>query len=140
MGESYKKILTAVLAGTIVGYIASLFVPAKTKTDHKKKVKNIALSINKIYQDENERERIKEAFEKYTKESVATYRQAKKNFVINLAKLKATAETIDKSKYKDVLTKTIKQIASQQSVSVKQFDKFKTMLLSDFDKLKSALN
>ena len=125
--------------GALAGYAASLFVPDKVRKEHKKQIKEKTEELKKILQDENERQRIREVFERYTEESVVSYRLAKSQLTSRLASLKDKVADIDREKYVEAVTQVIEELKAGKGISEKETKKLKKLFESDWEKIKKAI-
>ncbi len=128
----------AVLLGAIIGYLVSLFVPDKTRRQHKKALTSQAEQLKDLLTDPEEREKIKAIFGKHTTKAQSTYQEAKDHLISNLTDLKGTIADIDKAKYQKAVTKAVSQIKKDKKLPTKQLTKLKKYLEQDFSRLKPA--
>ena len=123
------------LAGSLVGYVGSLYISHKTQKQHKELLE----SLVKAFSDKNERKRIEKAFQDYTDESIEKYRATKQHFLEKLSELGDTIKSLDKKGYLKILTQSIKESAKQQQVSSRDLAKLKKLLESDYKRIKKVI-
>jgi cysteine synthase len=126
------KIGLAVAAGAAMGYVASLFVPEKTRRQHKQQLTDKTSQLKQLLTDPEQHAKLKAAFQKNYDQAAQVYSDVKTATIKNLSQLSGTIKDIDKKKYTKALEQALQIVKTDKKLPAKELAKIKQFLLDDY--------
>jgi gas vesicle protein len=123
--------------GAIAGAVGGLLLAPKSGKETRADLSKLAAEISKKLATESREtnKRIKEVFGQVSKEAEIKYQEIKSRVAVELAKIKAAGEKVDKEKYVKLVENIVAEFKSELTVSKANTTKLMDYLKLDWEKL-----
>jgi gas vesicle protein len=130
-----SKFGIGLVLGTVIGGLAAFFLSPKSGPENQKMVAKKIKELEKMLIDSDLEKKVKDIFGEATKETIAVYKKAKKEFIAALAEVKGTVESLDKEKVSEVAHETVEILKKEVKQEGKDMEKLKSELSKEWKKL-----
>lgn len=137
-----KNFLLAGILGAIAGVVGGVLLAPKSGKETRADLSRLAAEMSKKLTTETKEtnKRVKAIFGKATKEADVKYQEVKSKVAVELAKIKAAGEKIDKDKYVKLVEKIVDEFRTNLSISKESSSKMAGYLKTDWEKVSRSFS
>ena len=133
-----SKFGLGVALGTVLGGIAAFFLSPNSGKENRKMVAKKVKELEKLLEDKNVDQIVKDIFGNVSEESTKVFLQAKKELIKRIAELKETIENVDKEQFMEMVDDVVKKVQSEAKHEAKEMTKLKEHLLKEWSKMQKG--
>lgn len=132
-----KNFLLAGIMGAIAGVVGGVLLAPKSGKETRADLSRLAAEMSKKLTTETKEtnKRVKAVFGQASKEAEVKYQEVKSKVAVELAKIKAAGDKIDKDKYVKLVEKIVDEFRTNLSISKDSGAKLAGYLKTDWEKV-----
>ncbi len=139
MANRDSKFNAGIIFGAVVGGLAAYFLSPRTGKENREMFKKKIKELNKMLEEGELKDRVREIYGDVTEQSKKTYTLAREELDTRLNDVKKSVDDIDKDKYKSILDDVITRVQDETKESVDRLTQLRDYFMEKFNQTKGEV-